>query len=242
MAKIGMRIKLKREELGLTQEELANKLGYKSKTTIAKIESGTNDIVQSKVVKFADALETTVAYLMGWDTLGLDENGFLITDHIFRLEIGERLSEKRNERGMSIRGLASRSGIDISELKNIESGTALNIHIDTLKTLANTLNTTVSYLTGQTWDSISMDLSDIEANVINAYREATPDEKHAVNKFLGVWDNPPEHEDDPTIELQKTIFWEKYYSLDERGRKMVDMVLDQEYSHSKENDVIDNSK
>ena len=67
MAEIGKRIRAKREELGLTQEELAARLGYKSKTTIAKIENGTNDIVQSKVVDFAKALNTSVAYLMGWE-------------------------------------------------------------------------------------------------------------------------------------------------------------------------------
>lgn len=67
MANIGKRIKSRREELGITQAELAKRLGYKSKTTIAKIESGVNDIVQSKVVSFAEALDTTPAYLMGWD-------------------------------------------------------------------------------------------------------------------------------------------------------------------------------
>ena len=66
MPEIGKRIRAKREELGLTQEELASKLGYKSKTTIAKIENGTNDIVQSKVAEFAKVLGTTPAYLMGW--------------------------------------------------------------------------------------------------------------------------------------------------------------------------------
>lgn len=65
MPEIGKRIKQKREELGITQEELAKKLGYKSKTTIAKIENGTNDIVQSKVADFARALHTSAAYLMG---------------------------------------------------------------------------------------------------------------------------------------------------------------------------------
>lgn len=65
---IGKRIKIKREELGFTQEELAKKLGYKNKSTIAKIESGINDIVQSKVVAFSKALNTTEAYLMGWTT------------------------------------------------------------------------------------------------------------------------------------------------------------------------------
>ena len=67
MADIGKRIKNRRKELGITQEELAQKLGYKNKSTIAKIENGTNDIVQSKVVEFANALDTTVAALMGWD-------------------------------------------------------------------------------------------------------------------------------------------------------------------------------
>ena len=67
MADIGKRIKARREQLNITQEELANKLGYKNKSTIAKIENGTNDIVQSKVKEFAFALETTIAYLMDWE-------------------------------------------------------------------------------------------------------------------------------------------------------------------------------
>lgn len=67
MAEIGKRIKQRREELGLTQEELATKLGYKNKSTIAKIECGKNDITQSKVVEFANVLGTSIAFLMGWD-------------------------------------------------------------------------------------------------------------------------------------------------------------------------------
>lgn len=69
MTDIGKRIKEKRESLGMTQEELAAKLGYKNKSSIAKIETGTNDIVQSKVVEFANILDTTVAYLMGWENI-----------------------------------------------------------------------------------------------------------------------------------------------------------------------------
>lgn len=67
MADIGKRIKARREYLNITQEELANRLGYKNKSTIAKIENGTNDIVQSKVKEFAAALDTTIAYLMDWE-------------------------------------------------------------------------------------------------------------------------------------------------------------------------------
>lgn len=78
MADIGKRIREKRESIGMTQEELAAKLGYKNKSSIAKIEIGANDIVQSKVVEFAKALDTTVAYLMGWDnTPGPNQTGSL---------------------------------------------------------------------------------------------------------------------------------------------------------------------
>ena len=64
---IGDRIAARRKELNMTQEELARKMGYKSKAAISKIETNVNDITQSTVVKFAEALQTSVAYLMGWE-------------------------------------------------------------------------------------------------------------------------------------------------------------------------------
>ena len=67
MTIIGDNIMQRRKQLGLTQEELASRMGYKSKSTINKIELGINDIPQSKVVKFAEVLGTTPAHLMGWD-------------------------------------------------------------------------------------------------------------------------------------------------------------------------------
>ena len=66
MATLYDRIKSRRTELGLTVEELAHKMGYKDKSSISKIENGKADIPQSKIAAFADALETTPAYLMGW--------------------------------------------------------------------------------------------------------------------------------------------------------------------------------
>lgn len=61
------RIRQRRIELGLSQDELAKMLGYKSRSTIAKIESGENDITQSKIVAFAYALGVEPGYLMGYD-------------------------------------------------------------------------------------------------------------------------------------------------------------------------------
>ena len=66
MSTVGDNILYMRKRLGMTQEELATRMGYKSKSTINKIELGVNDIPQSKIVKFAEVLGTTPAYLMGW--------------------------------------------------------------------------------------------------------------------------------------------------------------------------------
>lgn len=64
---IGDRIKKLRKEKGLTQTELAHKIGYKDKTALSKIERGLNSPYQSKIVALAEALDTTPTYLMGWD-------------------------------------------------------------------------------------------------------------------------------------------------------------------------------
>lgn len=66
MTTIGDRIKSRREELGLTQDDLALKLGYKSRSSINKIEKDGRNLPQKKILDIALALDTTVAYIMGW--------------------------------------------------------------------------------------------------------------------------------------------------------------------------------
>ena len=64
---IGDRIKKRREELNLSQEELAKRLGYKSRSSVNKIEVGCQNLTQSKIKAIADALHTTPSYIMGWE-------------------------------------------------------------------------------------------------------------------------------------------------------------------------------
>lgn len=63
----GERVLALRTEKGMTQDELAHAVGYKSRSTIAKIESGERDPHQSMIAAIAKALDTTPAYLMGWE-------------------------------------------------------------------------------------------------------------------------------------------------------------------------------
>lgn len=67
------RIKCLRQKQGLSQQDLADKLGYKSRSTINKIELGLRDISQKKVIAFANALNVTPAYLLGWEPDELDK-------------------------------------------------------------------------------------------------------------------------------------------------------------------------
>ena len=67
MSELSTRVRLRREELGLSQEQLAQRMGYRSKPSITKLEKGVNDIPQAKLEELAAALETTPAYLLGLD-------------------------------------------------------------------------------------------------------------------------------------------------------------------------------
>lgn len=60
------RVRIRREELKLSQEELAQRLGYKSRSSVNKVECG-REISQKVIVRYAEALGVTPAYLMGWD-------------------------------------------------------------------------------------------------------------------------------------------------------------------------------
>lgn len=64
---IGQIIKKRREELEMSQEELAFKAGYKSRSSINKIEVDGRGLPQSKIKAIAEALKTTPAFLMGWE-------------------------------------------------------------------------------------------------------------------------------------------------------------------------------
>ena len=63
---VGMRIMLRRKALKLSQEALASRLGLKSKSTICKVERGDDNLTTDTIAKYAEALNTTPGYLVGW--------------------------------------------------------------------------------------------------------------------------------------------------------------------------------
>ena len=81
---VGLRISALRKSQGITQEGLAQMVGYTSRSSINKIEKGLVDLPNSKITEIAKALGTTPTYIMGIE----EENPTAVSDGI---------SEKRRE-------------------------------------------------------------------------------------------------------------------------------------------------
>ena len=63
---IGERIKQTRESVGMSQDELAKRMGYKDRSSISKIEKSSDDNVYINFVKnAAEILNCSTLYLMG---------------------------------------------------------------------------------------------------------------------------------------------------------------------------------
>ena len=85
--KIGDRIKHRRIELGMSQDELARRLGYRSRSSINKIEKDASGLPQTKIAAIASVLQTTPSYIMGWEEV--QKNNDTITDAIVRMRTDE---------------------------------------------------------------------------------------------------------------------------------------------------------
>lgn len=119
--KANNKIKELRKSRGWTQDELAEKLGYKNRSAIANIETGRQDVPQAVILKLAQIFDVPISELMDidltiTDTSDLsDEELHLITMYrrldsyrkaLVRLAAGEETNKK--ESGPHIGGSADR--------------------------------------------------------------------------------------------------------------------------------------
>lgn len=136
---MGDRVRIAREKKGYTQEELAQKLGYKSRSSVNKIEKE-RDIPRSMIVKLAKLLDVTPDYLMGWSKSQI---------------ILERSAELCKEKGVTTEQMCSDLEIDLNILKEFDK-TALEYQISpipdkayqVLFEMSKYLKTTTAYLLG----------------------------------------------------------------------------------------------
>lgn len=90
---IGDRIKMRRNELGLTLYELAEKIGVRE-ATVQRYESGNiKNLKQDTISSISLALNVTPAYLMGWEEKTNDE----LLNTRDKRDIAKKLEELLNE-------------------------------------------------------------------------------------------------------------------------------------------------
>lgn len=128
---LGKRIKQRRLELGLTQNELSARMGYKSKAAICKVECGEDNITSDRIERFADALECSVAHLMGWDDVESFDSPEAFEAHWNAIGGGKHpITLTDTEYTMVVNYRAADPGIQESVLKLLDVKDQKNVSLD----------------------------------------------------------------------------------------------------------------
>lgn len=173
---VGEKIREARLKKGFTQAELAELLGYKSRSSINKIEVEGRDIPRSSIIKFAKALDVSPAYLMGWE----DERRENMTT--FLKTVLSLLNQKGVSRNKMLTDLhlGKNSFVNWENRGTIPGG-------DTLNKIAEYFNVSTDYLlgneqtpSGNVYDQYSAE--DLE--IAKLYAALPDDDRRALKEYL----------------------------------------------------------
>lgn len=152
---IGDRIKERREVVNISQTDLAEKAGI-SKQTLYKYENNIIvNIPSDKVEKIAAILDTTPAYLMGWEK---------------RESIGDRIRTARLIKHISAHEFCQKTGIPVSVLSRYESNVKTDFTIERLNNFAKALGVSVNYLMGTDTINRSLYYPNAEHELLDSLR------------------------------------------------------------------------
>lgn len=168
---LGQRIKQRRQELGLSVDELAEKLN-KNSATIYKYENDEIEKLPTTVLKpLAKALNTTPSALMSWE----DEKN---NDSFW-----SRFCELCKEKGVGPTKVVKELGFSSGNLSRWKNG--IEPKGSTLLTLAYYFNVSTDYLlTGKEKTSESIEVSEIEKEILEMYTQLSDEKKEIFKKFL----------------------------------------------------------
>lgn len=165
---LGERIRSLRKERGLTQEELANRLGYTHKSAINKIELNINKIPYSKIKEFADFFGVSPEYL-----LCFSDNDCPSGTAVFSKNLNIAMDTQKIK---SVE-LSRRTNIPAAVISQYRSGRYKPAR-DRIVLIANCLNVSASWLVG-------FERSEKESRLLKAYNEH-PEMQHAIDTLLGL--------------------------------------------------------
>lgn len=116
--KIGKRIFAKRNEVKMSQQQLADAL-HVSKSTISRYESGDIDKIPSNhILTLAKVLKTTSAYLLGSNDDAIHEK----PEEKYGFIIGEVIRRERNRKNLSLEDVGERMGLTRQAIHGWETG------------------------------------------------------------------------------------------------------------------------
>lgn len=179
MADIGVNIANARKKAGMSQEDLALKVGYKTRSAINKIEMGKRDLPQRKVVMIAHVLGVSPAALLGDAEIKPENNqgskpvSIQAEESIDEFElISDRIRNAMKRANLSYGELSALTGISKSSLYRYASGFTPKIPLNRLEVIAKALNVTPSYLIG--WDDTETGNPSISEESPNTEQQEAP--------------------------------------------------------------------
>lgn len=92
MLKLYENIRMYRKQAHLTQDELARRVGYTDRSSIAKIEKGLVDLSQTKIKQFADIFGVSASTLMGGEN-SIESNPVEMAERHFEMIMDEDLND-----------------------------------------------------------------------------------------------------------------------------------------------------
>lgn len=169
---IGERIRALRTEQGISQNELADKVGLTSKTTICKIENGERCLTLKNLKPFADALGVNINYIMN----GTESEEIASTNDLDAF--GERIKKRRKELNLSQEQLAYMVGYTTKDsICKIEYG-EINVPLDKILALSEALDISLSEMFGE-----DMYIDDYR-HIMSIISKASPKELRQIRMFV----------------------------------------------------------
>lgn len=171
MEPLYLKIKTFRENLKMSQQELAEKTGYTSRSSIAKIEKGEVDLPLSKIALMAEALNTKPSVLLGLENkkkelqpfnLGALEKIISRNTKFSYKSLSSLCKQKRIEFDWTEKKVAELSDIDINEYLNFENNN-YELDVNKIGNILRTLNISIEFALG--FISAMLDMRDNKINI-----------------------------------------------------------------------------
>lgn len=190
MSNFGKNIRYLRKLNNMSQDKLAEKLGYKSFTTIQKWESGNSEPSLKKLNQLSEIFNVDIDELATSD-LSKPQEDIIVDEVSISKRFGQRIKKIRESHNMTQEELASKIGFKTkSAISRIEKGERQTDY-ETLEALSDVFNVDISYLLGKTDKTTILPnninhLTKEEKQILDPYNQLNPEGQEKAISYT--WD------------------------------------------------------